>query len=254
MTDRRYETNHHCMRLFHLATLLLFSTISRSQVIDSLNTAKNCFYMSATEKEMIYEINRVRSNPRSYLQYLQPMLNEAKATLKNYGKGYKNYSLTFTTTTTNGKSAKTTDTTWHYTNEEEVKALTTLINDLKKSTSLSVLKADSGIYNAAKKHAKDQNEHEWKLMHTGSDGSDPWDRIIFFSLGMSFGNENIAGNSAEIVTARDIVIQLLVDSGIPGYGHRYNLLDPAWTHVACKQELFQRMHWWIQDFGVKNRK
>jgi uncharacterized protein YkwD len=44
-----------------------------------------------------------------------------------------------------------------------------------------------------------------------------------------FGNENIAGNSMEIVTARDIVIQLLVDSGIPGYGHRYNLLDPAWT-------------------------
>ena len=81
------------------------------------------------------------------------------------------------------------------------------------------------------KHAKDQDEHDWKLMHTGSDGSEPWDRITFFSPTMSFGNENIKQVTLrEIVTARDIVIQLLVDSGIPVAGHCYNLLDPAWTY------------------------
>jgi len=210
--------------------------------------------MKEIEREMIDEINRVRHNPKSYIQYLQPMLNEATTTLKNYGKGYKNYSVTFTTTSNNGKTVETTDTTWHYANEEQVKALTTLINDLKKLKSLSILQPDSGIYKAATKHAKDQDEHDWKLMHTGSDGSEPWDRILFFSPTMSFGNENIAGNSAEIVTARDIVIQLLVDSGIPGYGHRYNLLDPAWTYGACKHDLFKGMHWWIQNFGVKKKK
>lgn len=203
---------------------------------------------------MIYEINRVRYNPGSYIQYLQPMLNEATATLKKNGKGYKNYSVTYSSTTKNGKTVKTTDTTWHYTNQEQVKALTTLINDLKKLKPLPILQPDSGIYNAATKHAKDQDEHDWKLMHTGSDGSEPWDRITFFSPTMSFGNENIAGNSMEIVTARDIVIQLLVDSGIPGYGHRYNLLDPAWTYGACKHDLFKGMHWWIQNFGVKKKK
>jgi len=181
------------------------------------------------------------------------MLTKATATLKDHGKGYKNYSVTYTTSTKNGNLVTTTDTTWHYTNEEEVKALITLINDLKKLKPLSVLKPDSGIYNAAKKHANDQNKHDWKLMHTGTDGSGPWDRILAFSPAMSFGNENIAGNSMEIVTARDIVIQLLVDSGIPGYGHRYNLLDPAWTYAACKHELFEGMHWWIQNFGVKKK-
>jgi len=211
-------------------------------------------YMTLTEKEMIYEINRVRSDPKSYIQYLQPMLNDANNTLKKYGKGYKNYSVTYTTNTINGKTVETTDTIWHYRNQEEVKALTTLINDLKKLKKLSILKPDTGIYKAAKKHATDQNEHDWKLMHTGTDGSHPWDRILRFSPAMSFGNENIAGNSAKIVTARDIVIQLLVDSGIPGYGHRYNLLDPAWTHVACKEELFKGMHWWIQNFGVIKKK
>ena len=241
------------MRIFCITVFFLIATTLDSQVIDSLNTAKNCFYMSAAEREMIYEINRVRSSPGSYIQYLQPLLNDAKIKLKNFGKGDKNYSLTFTSSTKNGKEIRTVDTTWHYMNVEEVKAITTLIDDLKKLKPLTVLKPDSGIYNAAKKHANDQNEHKWSLLHTGSDGSDPWDRIITFSPTMSFGNENIAGNSKKIITARDIVIQLLVDDGIPGYGHRYNLLDPAWTHVACKGELFEDMHWWIQNFGIKKK-
>ena len=241
------------MRLFWVGLFSLLVTTSYSQFIDSLNTAKNCSYMAAMEKEMIYEINQVRSNPKSYIQYLQPMLTQASEKLKKYGKGYKNYSLTYTSSTKNGKEIKTVDTTWHYTNVEEVKAITTLINDLKKIKALSVLKPDSGIYNAAKKHANDQNQHEWKLLHTGSDGSQPWDRIISFSPSMSFGNENIAGNSRDPITARDIVIQLLVDDGIPGYGHRYNLLDPGWTHVACREENYQSMYWWIQNFGQQKK-
>src|SRR5204863_7835466 len=117
------------MRIFYVATLLLFSTLARSQIIDSLNTAKKCLYMTEIEREMIYEINRVRHNPKSYIQYLQPMLNEATARLKKYGKGEKNYSVTFSSTTMDGKTVKTTDTTWHYITQELVKALTTLIND-----------------------------------------------------------------------------------------------------------------------------
>jgi uncharacterized protein YkwD len=241
------------MRIFHVAVFLLITIVSNSQIIDSLNTAKNCLYMTPIEKEMIYEINRVRSNPGSYIQYLQPKLKFAKDKLETFGKGGKNFSLTFTTSVKSGKEIKTIDTTWHYVNEEEVKAITTLIDDLKKLKHLSVLKPDSGIYNAAKKHAIDQNEHDWKLMHTGSDGSMPWDRILEYSPAMSFGNENIAGNSAQVVTARDIVIQLLIDDGIPGYGHRYNLLNPAWTHVGCKTELFEGMHWWIQNFGIRKK-
>ncbi len=209
--------------------------------------------MTKVEKEMIYEINRVRSNPQSYLQYIEPLLAKAEQNMKTNGKGSKNYSLTFTTIIVNGKSNQRIDTTWHYLNEEEVKALSSLVNDLKKLIKLSVLLPDNGIYRAAKKHAADQHVHEWKLMHTGSDGSDPWDRITRFSPSMSFGNENIAAQSGN-PTVRDIVIQLLIDSGIPGYGHRYNLLDPQWTHVACTGEKYKGfMYWWIQNFGVKKK-
>ena len=241
------------MRALIITVFFLVAIISNSQIIDSLNTAKNCLYMTPIEREMIYEINRVRSNPGSYIQYLQPMLTYAKDKLETFGKGEKNYSLTFTSSVKNGEEIKTVDTTWHFVNVEEVKAITTLIDDLKKLKPLSVLKPDSGIYKAAKKHADDQNQHEWTLMHTGSDGSAPWDRILRFSPTMSFGNENIAGNSKKIISARDIVIQLLIDDGIPGYGHRYNILNPSWTHVACKEELYKDMHWWIQNFGIKKK-
>jgi uncharacterized protein YkwD len=233
--------------------LIATSFTSNAQLIDSLNTAKNSLYMSPEEREMIYELNRLRSNPRSYLPYIEPLLATAKNVVKKSGKGSKNYSLTFTTTTSNGKETKKIDTTWHFTNEEELKALSALITDLKKIKRLPVLQPDSGIYSAAQKHAKDQDAHEWKLMHTGSDGSSPWDRITHFSPSMSFGNENIAGRGGMTATPRDFVIQLLVDSGIPGYGHRYNMLDPQWTHGACVIKNFGGMDWCIQDFGVKKK-
>ena len=203
---------------------------------------------------MIYEINRLRSNPKSYLQYIQPMLNEAKKYLKDYGKGTKNYSLTYRYDYKNGEKLTTIDTNWHYQNEEEVKALQTLVNELKKLKKLSVLQPDSGIYNAATKHANDQDAHNWTLMHTGSDGSNPWDRILKFSPSMSFGNENIAGRGGLLTTPRGFVIQLLVDSGIPGYGHRENILDPAWTHIGCViRNQNDVMNWCIQNFGVKKK-
>ncbi|MBL0334485.1 MAG: hypothetical protein IPP73_03920 [Chitinophagaceae bacterium] len=158
-----------------------------AQRIDSLNTAANCQYMTEPEREMLYEINRLRSNPKSYLEYLLPMLKDAKDDLKVLGKGNRNYSLTFSSTVKNGKEVKRTDTTWHYTREEEVRALQSLVNDINKLKPLSVLKPDSGIYMAVRKHIKDQNAHEWKLLHTGSDGSLPWDRITTFSPKMSLG-------------------------------------------------------------------
>jgi uncharacterized protein YkwD len=241
------------MQKLILTVLLLGGLTVNAQLIDSLNTARSQQYMKPQDREMIYEINQLRSNPRSYLAYIEPMLASARQTLKKYGKGGKNYSLTFTTYTHNGVETKKIDTTWHYTNVEEVKALSTLVADIKKLKPLSVLQPDSGIYKAALKHAADQGKHKWRLMHTGSDGSSPWERITKFSPSMSFGNENLAGRYP-MGTAREIVIQLLVDSGIPGYGHRYNILDPQWTHVACLAAGEQEgMYQWIQNFGAKKK-
>lgn len=198
---------------------------------------------------MIREINLLRSDPKNYAHLIEPELTAARVKLKQFGKGAANYSITTTFNNGYGNPGKV-DTTWHYQNEEEVNALSTLVDRLKRMKPLSILKPDSGIYLAAKKHALDNHKHEWKLGHIGSDASAPWDRILKFSPVMKFGNENIAMSSAN-PTPRDIVLQLLVDTGIPGYGHRETLLDPAWTHIACTGDNYQsRYHWWLQEFGV----
>lgn len=219
-------------------------------MIDSLNTAKSCQYMKPEEREMVYEINLVRSNPAGYVNTIDSILKRSLMTLKTRGKGQRNYALTFSTTTVNGKESKKIDTTWNYENVEEVRALRSLRYDLKTMNKRSVLQPDSGIYLAMKSFAADQDLHQWKLLHTGSNGDSPWDRIKKYSPKMLFGNENGAGSSPKN-NARETVLQLLMDCGIPGYGHRYNLLDKQWTHVAC---LFagqkEGMHRWIQNFGV----
>jgi uncharacterized protein YkwD len=236
-----------------MAACTLAGQLAAAQKPDPTNTAANCTYMLPEEREMIHEINKLRSNPKSYLQYLEPELQEAKEYMAKYGKGSANYSLSIYYKNGQPGVVDRIDTTWHYQTEERVRALQTLVDTLKRLKPLSILKPDTGIYTAVKLFAKDQDAHDWKLYHTGSDGSSPWDRITRCQPRMSFGNENICGSSG-ITIPRGGVLQLLIDSGIPGYGHRYNLLDPQWTHVAVKRSVQKGvMTWWIQNFGVEKK-
>ena len=218
-----------------------------------LNTASDCKYMKPVEREMIYEINVVRNHPKVYIGYLKEYLADAKSMLQNSGNERKSYALSTEYKTINGKTKIKTDTIWFNVNEEEVKAIESLIDDLKNLEPLNILKPDAGIYNAAKLYGLDQDRNNWGLSHNGSDGSWPFDRIKRSSRKMVDGNENIAGKYPE-PTARDIVIQLLIDSGIPGYGHRYNILNSKWTHVACFcGGLKNGMYRWLQEFGEIGR-
>jgi uncharacterized protein YkwD len=218
----------------------------------ALNTARNCSYMKEIEKEMIAEINLVRSDPAGYIRYLNYYYDLANLNLDHFGKGKRNYTISIQYEKINGVGRKKkVDTIWSNEYEEEVHAIEILLRDLKGSPPLSILEPDKGIYEAARKHGLDQDRHNWSLGHMGSDGSWPWERIRKYSPMMKEGNENLAGRFPE-PTARDIVIQLLIDAGIPEYGHRYNLLNPKWTHVACYTSgLKGDMYQWIQDFGQK---
>jgi uncharacterized protein YkwD len=240
----------HTHLILFAVILLATPVLCFAQVNEALNTAKNCSYMKLLEREMICEINLLRSDPAGYVQYIQYYADMAKLNLGHYGKGKRTYSLSTNYEVVNGKKrVKKIDTVWSNEYEEEVHATESLLRDLKSIPPLSILKPDKGIYEAARKHGLDQDRHNWSLGHVGSDGSWPWDRIRQYSPGMITGSENLAGRYPE-GTVREIVIQLLIDSGIPEYGHRYNLLDPKWTHVACYAGGFQaEMYQWIQEFG-----
>ncbi|HMP93739.1 MAG TPA: hypothetical protein PKD90_12745 [Phnomibacter sp.] len=231
--------------------LLFFSALlSTNLVFSQPNTSANKpAELAEWEWQMIEEINLLRKDPAGYIAFIKPYHSTALEMVKKYGKGSRNYALTISTSTVNGVTQQKVDTTWHYTNLEELKAIESLIADLKKLAPLSQLKYHPGIYKAACLFAADQQAHQWELMHTGSDGSQPWDRITKHAPDMRFGNENLAANMP-CRSPRETVIQLLIDSGIPSYGHRYNLLNAAWTHVACKRTEFKSNYcWWIQNFG-----
>ncbi len=224
-----------------------------AQEYPQLNTAYQADYLSDNEKEMIYELNLVRCKPEVYIKLLKPYLKRAEANLEIHGPGPKSYSVTKHYETFNGKKSITKiDTSWMRSYEEEVAAIKGLIKDLENLEPMPLLYPDKGIYQAAKKHGRDQNRNNWKLGHYGSDGSSPYDRISRYASQIADGNENIAGRFPE-PTSREVVVMLLIDSGIQGYGHRYNILNPKWTHVACYEGgLHNGMYRWLQEFASKH--
>jgi len=245
------------MKPIYLTILFIYSFFLDlpAQSSDPLNTASDASYMKESEKEMIREINLLRSNPKGYLKYIDAYVAETKQHPEKIGSGQMKYSLTFNYELINGvEKLKRIDTVWLDKPEDESVAIESLRKELNSSRPLSILKPDKGIYEAVKSYAKDQDEHKWELKHIGSDGSWPWDRIRKYSPNMAEGNENIAARFPE-PSVRQIIIQLLVDTGIPGYGHRANLLDPRWTHVACFDGgLKEGMYRWLQNFGQAKSK
>jgi uncharacterized protein YkwD len=235
-------------KLFTFLFLTIFLKLF-SQDYPELRTADKCRYMKPQEREMVYELNVVRIHPEVYLHYLEFDLENAKDRIRTIGKGERYYSLATSYTMVNRKTTVKIDTVWYYENEEELHAIETLIHDLKNLGTMPLLEPDEGLYKAARAHAVDNDNHRWTLGHRGSDGSWPDERIKKYSPRMSNGNENIAGKFPE-ATPREIVMQLLIDSGIEGYGHRINILDPDWNHVGCYTSgLKFEMYRWVQEFG-----
>jgi uncharacterized protein YkwD len=185
-----------------------------------LNTAKNEAYLTAVEKRMVLEINFVRAYPKVYAQVVARYLADKSA--KDGGL-----------------------------DQAEYEAGLDLMDTLKHMAPASILTPMQCIYDAAKVHGLDCAKRKI-LAHEGSDGSDPWDRILKKCTDLQMGNENLAGNAAE--NPRVPVMELLIDDGIPGYGHRYNMLDASWKYVGVYRATGERttyytMYNWVQNFG-----
>jgi len=190
---------------------------------DNLNTAANAGYLSPIEKEIIYEINLFRSNPSGYAEkYIAPLAESYKGKLLNYP---------------NDKPIMT---------NEGVKALNECIRELKKANPVSVVYPSQGLSKAAKDHVKDQSV-TGKTGHNGSDRSNSKTRIERYGTWKTRIAENIAYGG---ISARQVVIYLLVDDGVPGRGHRKNLLHPDFQTVgvaAGKHPVYGEMY--VMDFA-----
>jgi uncharacterized protein YkwD len=161
-------------------------------------------YLSPLEKEIIDEMNLARAEPQKYAAFV---------------KEYKSYYDGARLTIPGRKKALVT--------AEGIAAVDEAINFLRAATPLSVLDIAKGVSLAAKDHASDL-ALKGLTGHTGSDGSLPNARVD------RYGNwEGAIGETVlyEVSTARQMVIALIIDDGVPNRGHRRNIFDANY-HIA----------------------
>jgi uncharacterized protein YkwD len=158
-------------------------------------------------REIHDETNAVRRNPAAYAVHLERMLPRFDQTvLERPGRAYLR-------------------------TDEGAAAVREAIASLKARRPAAPLRWSRGLTAAARDHVRDQGPIGG-LEHRGTDNSDPARRASRYGRWIQGVAENIAYGENP---AREVVIQLLVDDGVPDRGHRDNLLDPDWraAGVAC---------------------
>ncbi|MEO1517241.1 MAG: CAP domain-containing protein [Bacteroidota bacterium] len=176
--------------------------------------------MSVEERLMVDEINLVRTNPQAYIPKIKDYIQSIRKD-PSLSESYKH---------------------------EEASTARELIFELSRLSPLEALKPHEGLYQCGIAHARDVRQLA-SMTHIGVDGSYPWDRISDMT-DLPDGNENLVGGGK---TIRESVIILLVDSDVPGRGHRLNLLNPKWQYVGVHKVgiVGSAENTWIQLFGVE---
>jgi hypothetical protein len=174
--------------------------------IEALDVARNVSYLSTVEKDVVLEMNKVRTNPAKYAElYIKPLL-------KYY----------------HGNNFVVPGEIIVITNEGQ-KVVKECINYLLKARAVDILTSESGLSLAAKDHANDQSK-TGQTGHDGSDRSTFTDRINRYGkVEVGTWGENISYGQP---TGREIVIQLLVDDGVKSRGHRKNIMSKEFSQTG----------------------
>jgi len=156
--------------------------------------------------QVLAEVNLLRADPVAYVRVLQAYRAQFRGDL---------------VIRENGISIQT---------REGMAAVDEAIAYLRVQPPMSPLDADSLRDLAASDHVRDQGL-SGSFGHPGADGWD-FSRRVARRGGEPYGGENI---SYGYDTAREIVIQLVVDDAIADRGHRVNLFRPGYVRagVAC---------------------
>ncbi len=186
------------------------SSKSKGKSLESLDTARNVDYLSDFEKDVILEMNKARAAPKQFADlYLVPRLKNFDGNL---------YIEKGTDTAPCGRRFLT---------REGAEVVKECIEYMYNQTPRSPLQPSKGLTKAAKEHAESQvltNE----FGHNRTDGTDPFENMGKYGSFMSCG-ENI---SYGMTTARNTVLQLLIDDGVASRGHRTNLMNKKYSSAG----------------------
>ena len=173
--------------------------------IESLDTARKASYLNDVEKDIVLELNKVRTNPSAYARVYM------ETRRRNYnGRLYLRPGQTDLRT------------------KEGRPALEECIRVLRNTEALTALRPSPGLSRAASDHVKDTGPRGM-IGHKGIDRSTVGTRVSRYGKWSGYIAENISYGPNR---AREIVIQLLVDDGVSSRGHRKNILENQFAYVG----------------------
>jgi hypothetical protein len=177
----------------------------------------NADYMTPEEKELVAEINLMRSDPPGYAQLrLVP--------LRKFYHGKMLFHP--------DRNPIPVETC------EGVAALNECIIVLENTKPLPTLKPSEGLTLSAREMVQDQGSTKG-TGHTGKEGSTMSDRIERYGEWKGVIAENISYGFKE---PRNIVVMLLIDDGFASRGHRETLLDDTLFVVGVSIGRHRRFH------------
>jgi uncharacterized protein YkwD len=190
-----------------LTSLALLFWLAPVRSLSQSKAADDDYALTELEKAVLGEMNLARTDPSRYATYLE---------------AWRSYY--------NGKRFKQPGTAPVDT-AEGVSALEEAIKYLRNAQPLPPLQLSKGMCRGAKDQSFDQSQ-SGNVSHQGKDKSFSWDRVARYGEWKTPVSENIAYDSGP---ARDIVINLIIDDGIPTRGHRNNIFNSSYivTGISC---------------------
>jgi uncharacterized protein YkwD len=146
---------------------------------------------------VLYEINLARTQPRVYARALEDAASQSRAS-----GAY-----------------------------DDPAAYSEAVRFLRRQPALPPLSSDSALEHAALSHADFQGR-QGGFGHVGRGGETLGERLHRHGAFAMLMAEDISYGYAN---PREVVLQLIVDSGVPGRGHRDNIFNPMFREagVAC---------------------
>lgn len=187
------------LRSAKVGTYLIAAGLILTATVCAAQGEKSTGDMDQDERAVLGELNLARTRPSEYAQYVEEHKRNFRGPLFVLIDGRK------TTRTVEG-----------------FKAVDEAIALLQSTTPVPALSASRSLTLAARDHVKDIGPRAM-TGHAGADGSQPIDRIRRYGTPRTASGEVITFGS---VSARSIVVQLIVDDGVPGRDHRKNIFEP----------------------------
>jgi hypothetical protein len=169
--------------------------------------AQSIEYLSKLEQEIVLEHNLARTDPAAYAKYLEKWLLYFDGDLLRRP----------------GRIALQT--------LEGGRAVEEAIHFLRAADPVGTMSPSPGMSRATRDHVNDLGP-DGKTSHTGEDGSQPQDRVNRYGRWRTTVAENMAFGQYGESDGRTVVMQLLIDDGVPNRAHRSNIFNPAFTVVG----------------------